>query len=323
MKKLIKKVVVVSLLGAVLSSLLIEVVLRALHYPRGDCAKLTELGENSVAQYDPELGWVYTPGKSAPADYGITYTFSSEGYRSDRLDKKTDFSKPRIVIVGDSLLFGHALPFKETFGYKLQMKLRDRYEVLNFAVQAYGTDQMYLTLKRVLPTYRPQFVITDYAPDHPVRNVNRDRRDFYPCARVIGTKPVFGVRNEKLVLLHKPLLYREYDTPRTLLAIRRILEGNLTSRTEKYGDTVTRALLEEMNRIVKNYNAKLYRLDFGAQPPLMDNATGDFSQILGVTIDLEASGSNHLIISNTDHHPNASGTSVMVDTFITEYGRDF
>lgn len=323
MKKRIKKVVVASLLGAVLSILLIEVVLRALHYPRGDCAKLTELGENSVAQYDPELGWVYTPGKSAPADYGITYTFSREGYRSDRVDKKTDFSKPRIVIVGDSLLFGHALPFEETFGYKLQKKLRDQYEVLNFAVQAYGTDQMYLMLKRVLPTYRPQFVITDYAPDHPVRNVNRDRRDFYPCARVIGTKPVFGVRDEKLVLLHKPLPYQQYDNPRVLLAIRRLLEDDLTSRAEKYGDTVTRMLFEEMNQMVKNYNAKLYVVNFGSQPPLTENNTDNFSQILGATIDLEASSSKQLIISSSDHHPNASGTSVMVDILITKYGSDF
>lgn len=301
-----------------ISFFLLELTLRVIHYPTQNCQKLTELGENVIAEFDSTLGWRYLPGQSAAADYGKLYTFSKEGYRSETIDKQTDISKPKTLIVGDSFLFGHGLSFEDTIGYKLSKKLNDEYEVLNYAVQAYGTDQMYLMLQRVFSLYNPDIVIIDYVDDHKVRNVNRDRRDFYPCSRILGTKPIFTIQNDELVLKHKPLLYKDYDNPRVHLALSKLIEPKLEIRAQEKGQKITEKILNEIDEYVTKRNAKLFIVAFS--PLLSDHLNKSIST---VTINIWGENNKRLYISDTDLHPSAEGTTFVVDKFFESFDQDF
>lgn len=120
--------------------------------------------------------------------------------------------KQKVIIIGDSFLFGDALPYEETFGHKLQVVLGEEYEVLNFAVQGYGLDQIYLFLSQLLERYSPAYMVVDHIEDHDYRNVNRDRRRYFPCSRFLGSKPVFRIRDNTLELVYTPEPFSRYDT---------------------------------------------------------------------------------------------------------------
>lgn len=301
-----------SSLSAIFSLIIVEKILFLINYPQIGCSKISDVSETKLANFDENLGWSYLPSSTSTGDYDVKYTFNKDGYRSETMDYTTDFSKPIILIIGDSMLFGHGLDFKDTFGYKLKERLQDKYEVINFAVQAYGTDQIYLMLQRVLPIYRPKIVIMDFITEHISRNVSRDRREFYKCSRFIGTKPLFSMIENELKLVYNPQQYKLYDNPRVLLLVRRLFDGGLTQRAEKYGREITAALMESINVYVEKNDSKLYVLNVGDDEQISETGV----RVLGVMTAGEE-GKYHL--SQTDSHPNSLGTTLMVDRFMKEF----
>lgn len=298
-----------SLIAIIFSLFIAEGILRYVNYPQHGCSGISDVSETKIAQFDQQLGWSYIPFNSTEGDYGVHYNFNQEGYRVEMIDYATDFSKPIILIIGDSMLFGHGLDFKDTFGYKLKERLQDKYEVINFAVQAFGTDQMYLMLQRVFPIYKPKIVIIDFLPEHISRNVSRDRREFYRCSRFIGTKPTFSIVGNKLKLDYRPQPYKLYDNPRVLLLIQRLFDGELIQRSEKYGKEMTRILIGLMATYVERNDSKLYVLNLGDSGQMPEIS----AKVLGVMTNGEK-GKYHL--SRIDSHPNSLGTTYMVDDFM-------
>lgn len=301
-----------SLVSIIYSLLAAEIVLRSINYPQLGCSKISDVSEMKLASFDKDLGWSYIPFGSTEGDYGGYYTFNKEGYRVENADNSTDFSKPIILIIGDSMLFGHGLDFKDTFGYKLKEKLQNEYEVINFAVQAYGTDQMYLMLQRVFPIYKPKIVIMDFVTEHILRNVSRDRREFYKCSRFIGTKPTFSLTNDELKLAYSPQPYKLYDNPRGLLLVRRVIDGGLTRRAERYGKEITGKLIESIRAYVEKKGAKLYVLNLDNSEQIPEAS----SNVLGITT---AEYGERYHLSPTDTHPNSLGTTLMVDRFMKDF----
>lgn len=308
------KQIILFILTVACSLAAIEIGLRVLAYPYIGCKEIDDTSEYQIGQYDSLLGWSYTPSRSVVFWDKKTYTFSKEGYRTNTVDNAADFSKPRILIVGDSFLFGHGLDFEETFGAKLKAGLGDRFEVLNFAVQGYGLDQAYLRLQQLMPIYKPAVVIVDIHEDQDYRNSNRDRRFFFPCSRITGTKPLFTIKNGKLVLAHMPEQYETYDNPRIRLVLRRFEDA---IRQRSHGKiALSERIYREMKQYVEGQGAMLLEINYelAIRDYQIDPRTSSASAIV---VDY---GKDYLV---DDVHPNASGTARMVDEFLQRFDTQF
>jgi len=307
-----------ALLSILLVTFNIEIFLRIINYPWQGCNQIIPVNETPIAQFDQDLGWSLIPNRTTKAD-GALYIVNREGYRAPSANYTTDFSKPIILIVGDSMLFGHGLNFEDTFGHKLKHSLNNHYEVINFAVGGYGTDQMYLMLKRVFPKYRPSIVIMDTFTDHDSRNAQRDRREFsnLRCIRMIGTKPQFLLNDNILELKYKPELYSSYDSPRILLFLRNKLSQNLNTRATKYGHVLTQALIREIETYVKSHGVRLFilNIDYTNQQFSYTNET----RVLGIST-YDETHTYHL--TKDDWHPNSTGTSMMVYEFLKRFHQE-
>ncbi len=66
--------------------------------------------------------------------------------------------RPRIAVLGDSYVFGHGVEEDETFAARMR-ELRPDWEVLNFGVTGYSTDQELLLLENVVLPLEPNLVL--------------------------------------------------------------------------------------------------------------------------------------------------------------------
>lgn len=297
--------------SVVLTLAVFEGGLRLLNYPYIGCKELDEVAEYQIGQFDPVLGWSYKPSYSVRHWDNKTYSFSVEGYRSLSTEDHRDPSKPTILVVGDSFLFGHGLDFEETFGYKLEDALNHSYNVLNFAVQGYGLDQVYLQIRQLMDVYAPLYVVVDVHEDQDYRNINRDRRAFFPCSKLTGTKPVFSLKNGMLVQTHIPERFESYDNPRLRLVLRRV--GEVLNQRGNGKMALSQKIYEEMRRYVESHGAKLFEINYqlGIRDYQIDPYTSSASAII---VDY---GNEYLV---DGVHPNGLATTRMVREFLDRFG---
>jgi hypothetical protein len=107
---------------------------------------------------DDRLGWTIRPNRRT--DDGL-YFSSAEGLRSAEpgialADRK---ARQRVALVGDSFTFGLEVSFEQTWGARLGHALGPDVQVLNFGVDGYGVDQVYLRYARDVRLWRPDVVI--------------------------------------------------------------------------------------------------------------------------------------------------------------------
>lgn len=124
---------------------------------------------------DPELGW----SPDAPPDV--------VGQRLERVDPK----RPRVLLMGDSIVYGYGVSDDQHVGRKLE-QLLPGHQVLNGAVSGYSIDQYLLLLRRYVPATKPRLIVVGLFTGN----------DFQMTAREFGwgnTKPVLRVRDGVLV----------------------------------------------------------------------------------------------------------------------------
>lgn len=131
--------------------------------------RLAGYGAAPVVAPDDVRGWALVPDLP-----GIT---NSHGLR----DRERALPKPagtvRIAVLGDSMAEGMQVALEETFPSVLETLLNaracfggTRTEVINFAVQGYGTAQQYLTLDRRAWAYDPDVILLTLFPGNDVRD---------------------------------------------------------------------------------------------------------------------------------------------------------
>lgn len=190
----------------------IEVVLRWLEIPFRATWTPTE---NAMAQFDPERGWSYIPGRSYVRAFGsdrrpVAIHFDSMGARVASAEGTRDPDRPTVFFVGGSYTMGHGLPYEETFVGRLDGDPAFPFQVVNLGVQGYGTDQALLLLERYLDRFRCAAVVYTFIDDHVLRNANDDRRLIIPYARFLGTKPRFALAADGTLRLEAaPARYEE------------------------------------------------------------------------------------------------------------------
>jgi hypothetical protein len=185
------------LAGLLVSLALAEAVL--LFFPRFDPQPPSYPGEvpDRGSEHlipDPALGWRMRPNTDWQADtdeYQVRYRSNAEGFRDER--PPGGGQKPRrIALVGDSLAFGFGVSFEQTYGALLESKLPET-AVYNFALPAFGLDQMWRSVAEVALPIRPDLVIVGLIADDFARSLTAFRKD------VGFNKPTFVLQDGALV----------------------------------------------------------------------------------------------------------------------------
>lgn len=111
--------------------------------------------ENPILFYEP------TPGVTSDI-----YTINSAGFRDHEYSLAKDPGVFRIVVLGDSIVWGHGLKLRDTFAKQLESMLNElsdqRFEVLNFGVSGYSTQQEVELYRVKARRYDPDLVIVGY-----------------------------------------------------------------------------------------------------------------------------------------------------------------
>ncbi len=121
---------------------------------------------------DPELGWRMAPGYSGDFLKDTKVEINSIGIR----DREYSAKKPgqiRILSLGDSYAFGHAVEFEECYAKQLERLLRDRntaeqIEVVMAGVAGYNTIQELRELDRLVPLVKPDLVVSTFVAGNDV-----------------------------------------------------------------------------------------------------------------------------------------------------------
>lgn len=120
--------------------------------------------DSSLLVYDDRVGWAVGRNRDSSLNGEGHYWSSFEGARAPykgsvfpKVETKTE-----IALVGDSFTFGEEVGYEETWGYRLEQILGEKFQVINFGVPAYGLDQAYLRYEKEVRPRKPKVVILSF-----------------------------------------------------------------------------------------------------------------------------------------------------------------
>src|SRR3989442_15392782 len=130
----------------VLALLLVEGLLRIVHVPAIEIHRRAAARAESTAffEYDAGLGWrgrARAEGLLVGWEFTNTVRLNTRGFRDAEADVVKRPGVFRIVLLGDSITWGHGVDQTERYGDLLAEELRRRglaVEVVNLAVSGYG-----------------------------------------------------------------------------------------------------------------------------------------------------------------------------------------
>ncbi|HIE97894.1 MAG TPA: hypothetical protein EYG03_09265 [Planctomycetes bacterium] len=126
--------------------------------------------------YDELLGWKNIPDWKA-STHNRQLTINSKGLR----DREYEYDKPdgvrRILVLGDSYVWGYGVADDEVFTEVLETRLAgDRWQVINSGVSGWGTDQELLFLTHEGFKYSPDVVILAFFFFNDLQNNSSSRQ---------------------------------------------------------------------------------------------------------------------------------------------------
>ncbi len=266
--------------------------------------------------YDATLGWRNIPNWRA-STRGHALTINSNGLR----DREYSFEKPagttRLLVLGDSYVWGYGVSDEDVFTEVLERKLAgtsNPWEVINTGVSGWGTDQEYLFLKSEGIRYAPDIVVLGFFLLNDLRNNIASRQ--------------YGI--SKPVFLDTALNLGSVPVP--------LPQSNSTVvRSQVDAVELTVAIIKAMNQVCHESNSRLIVMKFGLFLD-RDNAAYlkdeyEFERLLQQHVpdvpycDVDAAfaklsiSKEQLIEGNDDGHWNAFGHQVVADVlekFINE-----
>jgi hypothetical protein len=153
---------------------------------------LLEEGDSDYwSRTDPELGWVAT-GKNlhtfSKPTAQWTLHVNKQGFRSavdyDSLPSKGDAT--RVMILGDSFVFGIYLDQPDTLSARLEEYLGNGSEVYNVGIPGWGVDQMFLAYEKFVEAIDPDVVVLVYINDDIRRVFEAETENDKPSFRLVG-----------------------------------------------------------------------------------------------------------------------------------------
>ena len=156
-------------LAAALALLVSEVVLRWTAKPADSPPK-----DVPALRTDAHLSYALAPKTSGHVLRGgrdIAFAVNAMGLRTATESELPDLSRPSILIAGESIAQGYAVPYDESVGFLVEQATG--VPTLNAAVVAYASDQVYRRMQEVLPELEhPIAVVTFVVPVQIERNVS-------------------------------------------------------------------------------------------------------------------------------------------------------
>jgi hypothetical protein len=182
-----------------------------------------------------------------------------------RAEREFAFERPhgtsRVVIVGNSFMWGEGVANEHTFASRLD-DLLPATEVINLGVHGYGTDQQLLRLRELGLRFAPNLVILGFYEENLWRNALSFRD--YAKSRFRWVNGAFVLDNQP-VPTPEAILAKEQRLPRSYLLVlaRRAVRKTWWSWGGLAGSEqwrVTRAILELTRREVEAERARLLLL---------------------------------------------------------------
>jgi hypothetical protein len=180
------------LVATVLTLLLgAEFVVRAVYHP--------EI-VRSVIRYDPLLGWSLDPRAHMVTDvtergFPTHIDVNALGLREHEVAVEKPRGRRRVLIVGDSFVFGSGLEADERFSALLDAALPAGFEVINAGIPGWGNDQELLFYETVLRPLDADVVVLTFTGSNDVVN-----NALAGALIEGGTKPRFALAGDSLVL---------------------------------------------------------------------------------------------------------------------------
>jgi hypothetical protein len=282
-----------------------------------------EPADHKRAQYDPVLGWTYIPNKSVMQAFGrnkitVSVNTNEQGIRVPMPDTQLDPNQPTVIFVGGSYTMGYGLPFEGTFIGQLADYPNFPYQVVNLGVEAYGTDQSLLRLRRYIKKFRTVAVVYTFLPAHVNRNHNYDRRVLFPGIKMEGTKPLFGVKhNGSVYLKKKPVRFENYNYLRLWVHVKRAWHNRGPYPRPK----LSRALIDTMGKEVQAAGAKFILVFWSFWEEDAVFAYPIFDEISYPLVDLVAQhpkGWKDMRLPN-DSHPNTQAGDYVAERLAAKF----
>jgi hypothetical protein len=142
--------------------------------------------------HDPELGWKHRPHAQCMFKNQLV-SINSIGLRDDEISADNARASPRLLLLGDSQLFGDGVSAAETIPAEIE-RLWEKADAINAGVIGYGTDQQLLYYRKYGHSLRPDAVIV-------VLNASDLRDNARTIIKSGYRKPMFRISNGDLVLL--------------------------------------------------------------------------------------------------------------------------
>jgi len=183
-------------------------------------------------QYDAVYGWSHKPGQEGRFEsfgFDTSVRINSHGFRGPELSFNGSPADRRIIVLGDSFVWGFGVEENQTFPHLLEQELPGDTEVINLGVSGYSTDQELLVYRNIGRKYQPNLVVLVVATNDVAMNV-------LPVAYLIYGKPVFRLENEQLHLTNQPVRQTPW--------VERIIVG---LAAQSY-------LLNQLNRVREEWN---------------------------------------------------------------------
>ncbi len=121
-----------------------------------------KLSDNPILFYEPRPGF---SGSFVDAP-SVKLSINSHGFRDYEYPVEKDADCFRIVVLGDSIVWGNRMPLEQTFPKRLEQMLTaassQRFEVLNFGVSGYSTRQEVELFRVRASRFGPDLVIVGY-----------------------------------------------------------------------------------------------------------------------------------------------------------------
>jgi lysophospholipase L1-like esterase len=151
-------------------------------------------------RYDPVYGWSHLPGASgrfASVGFDVAVRINAKGFRGREIPYARNGTARRILILGDSHVWGFGVEEEETFGRVLERKLPDA-EVVNLGVSGYSTDQELLLYEKDGVHYSADVIML-------VVSHNDLRGNTRTIESAVYGKPRFLLEGDELVLDNHPV----------------------------------------------------------------------------------------------------------------------
>lgn len=167
------------------------------HVGQPDLEEVLANNNSDWLRADDDLGWVCQQKSQlhfpSPPNEGIHYQINEEGFRMP-FDLKDTVSKDqkKILLLGDSFMFGIYLTEEETIAAQLQKAKGAAYTFYTIAIPGWGIDQMYLAYQKYVDLIQPDQVVLAFIDDDLMRSLEIL---FHGC----GRKPCLKMEDNQLV----------------------------------------------------------------------------------------------------------------------------